>query len=110
MELCQSKRSTECEPRTEKVCREVPVHSCRVEGVVDCEDTPTTHTVQDDAYVMKADMQAVFDDVWNRRATSYLSIAFVLLKSVKALESKVPSPSIMHSSFRTLSNITYMSG
>ena len=56
MELCQSKRSTACEPRTEEVCREVPVHSCRVEGVVDCADTPTTHTVQDDAYVMKADM------------------------------------------------------
>ena len=56
VELCQSKRSTQCEPRTEEVCREVPVPGCRVEGVVDCEDTPTTHTVQDDSYVMKADM------------------------------------------------------
>ena len=50
VELCNYKFKTQCQKRSEYICKDVPVHHCVVEGYPECEDHESTVPARDDSF------------------------------------------------------------
>ena len=50
VELCNYKVKTHCTKRSEYICKDIPVHSCKVEGFPECEDHESSVPARDDTF------------------------------------------------------------